>query len=290
MNTTIKALYCNLFKLFRRVPFIKQLWSVEKSGVRCLLLHQINPNDFDRFQALLRKLDKEFGFITPLDFFAFLAGDKAFSGTKLLLTFDDGFKSNRIVADQVLRELGIKAIFFICPGIAEAANEINPEFKSLIQQNVFDGQERSLLKPRDFDFLNWDDLRALIEGGHWVGAHALAHKRLSTINDGNELTNEIVLSKAKLEEQFNFKIECFAYPFGDNPSICATAYHLIKKHFKYCFTGLRGLNVAGADLHYLLRDQIEIADDNEFIRNILNGMMDWFYRLKLRGLKRKTRG
>ena len=49
--------------------------------------------------------------LTPLQFLDFINGKYCLSGINLLITFDDGFKSNRIVADKILEPLGIKGIF-----------------------------------------------------------------------------------------------------------------------------------------------------------------------------------
>jgi peptidoglycan/xylan/chitin deacetylase (PgdA/CDA1 family) len=231
-------------------------------------------------------MDEDFGFINPSDFFAFLDGAEIFSGTKLLLTFDDGFKSCRAMADQVLNEMGIKAVFFVCPKIIEDSVKSNSSFEAMVQQNIFDAENRSLLTRNDFSFLNWDDLKALVKDGHCVGAHTLSHKRLSTIKDINELRDEIILSKDFLEKNLNVKIDCFAYPFGDNKSIQASGYKIIKNQFRYCFTGLRGINLIRANPHYLFRDQIEIENSDQFNRSILEGMMDWYYWLKMNSLKK----
>lgn len=42
-----------------------------------------------------------------------LAGDETINGRNLLLSFDDGFASNRDVAEKILNPLDIKALFFV---------------------------------------------------------------------------------------------------------------------------------------------------------------------------------
>ncbi|MBI5139913.1 MAG: polysaccharide deacetylase family protein [Candidatus Vogelbacteria bacterium] len=231
-------------------------------------------------------MDDSFGFISPADFFAYLRGDKMLVGSKLLLTFDDGFKSDRIVADQILKELGINAVFFVCPKIVEAADKVSPEFKRIVQNNVFNGIEPSLLTTKDYDFMNWEDLKALANDGHTIGSHTWTHQRLSSIKDVNELRAEVAASRIDLETKLNIKVNCFSYPFGNNQSINALAYEIMVKHYDYCFTGLRGVNTVSVRPHHLFRDKIEIEAGDEFNLNILEGMMDWYYWLKKRELNK----
>jgi len=289
MSFARKDIYYNIFKRVKSVPILKHLFCSRRTGVRCLLLHRIDEYDLDSLHALLKVMDDNFGFISPEDFFTHLRGDKVISATKLLLTFDDGFKSDRIVVDQILKGMGIKALFFVCPKIVETADKISPDFMKMVQDNVFNGLKPSLLTPKDYNFMNWEDLMVLVNEGHTIGSHTMTHKRLSAIKDANELRTEIAASKIDLETRLKIKVDCFSYPFGNNQSINASAYKIMVKHYDYCFTGLRGLNTASVSPHHLFRDKIEVEEGNEFNLNILEGMMDWYYWLK-KGELRKISG
>ena len=78
------------------------------------------------------------GFISP-DKFCKLLWVRYSKNDSLLLSFDDGFHSNRLIVDNILNELGIKALFFIISNFAElgpkdnwrrfVANNICPEIR-----------------------------------------------------------------------------------------------------------------------------------------------------------------
>ena len=93
--------------------------------------------------------------------------------------------------------------------------------------------------------MNWDDLSALLEQGHTIGAHTKSHARLSTISDTEELKSEIVYSADLIEKKLGIEIEHFAYTFGDINSINQQAIDIARIRFRYIYSGIRGLNRAG---------------------------------------------
>ena len=53
-----------------------------------------------------------------------ISGSEPIQGNNLLITFDDGLISNRIVAEKVLNPLGINAIFFVVTDFIDINNNI----------------------------------------------------------------------------------------------------------------------------------------------------------------------
>ncbi len=90
------------------------------------------------------------------------------SGVNAQVTFDDGERSEKEIAGAVLAELGIKATYFITPGLIGTAHK----------------------------FLGWDELRELQAAGHSVQSHGWSHKFLTACSEG-ELRNELRMSKQR---------------------------------------------------------------------------------------------
>ena len=86
---------------------------VNKDSLRVLVYHHIEKKDFNKFTNHLKILKKKWKFITPVQFENHICGKKKLKGKNLLLTFDDGFKSNYTVEKNILRKLNIKSIFFV---------------------------------------------------------------------------------------------------------------------------------------------------------------------------------
>jgi peptidoglycan/xylan/chitin deacetylase (PgdA/CDA1 family) len=113
---------------------------------------------------------------------------------RVVVTFDDGYRSVRDHAIPVLRDLEFKATVFVTTGFIGGSVEVS---------NAAD------LEPS----LSWDDLRALADEGWEVGSHTVSHARL-TVLSRDELRAEVHESKAEIEAELGRPCVSFAYPWG----------------------------------------------------------------------------
>ena len=241
--------------------------------LRVLLYHDIAPLDEAHFASQLSWLSRSWRFITPTDFTAMISGELPVLEDCLLLTFDDGFASNRRMAETVLNSMGIKALFFIISEFAELS-ELS-DWRSFVNQNIYPGMQLDSV-PAHWQNMRWNDLRYLIETGHSIGAHTSTHARLSKL-DHTELAAEIILSADALEENLGCKIEHFAYTFGDLSSFSSAALALARSRFKFIYTGLRGLNGIGVAPWAIRRDSLNAGDSFSLVGALLEGGADRFY-------------
>ena len=72
----------------------------KKNILRVLVYHHIEKKYFRRFENQLRILNKDWKFITPSQFEDHINKKKILKGKNLLITFDDGFKSNFFVENS----------------------------------------------------------------------------------------------------------------------------------------------------------------------------------------------
>ena len=70
-----------------------------------ITFHNIPDEAVSWFADIILHLEKNVGFINPTEF------NNITCKGKILLTFDDGFKSNKEVADDILNPLNIKHYF-----------------------------------------------------------------------------------------------------------------------------------------------------------------------------------
>ena len=238
----------------------------KKNSLRILMFHDIN--DIERFDKLISYIKKHWEFITPNQFYKIYNSKNKFTNKKVLLTFDDGFKSNIKVAQTILKKHNIKAVFFVPfefiekKKISEKKNfikkNLNLEYISNDQQNM-----------------NFKDIQKLLNLNHELGAHTFSHKDLKMEKNLNKLKFEIILSTNSFENKIKKKINLFAFNFGRLQNISHQMVNISKKRYKYLFTAVRGDNNKKAKM--LFRDNISLKDNIFDINVYLNGLYDFIY-------------
>jgi len=103
---------------------------------------------------------------------------------EILITFDDGLIDNYINAYPILKELGLKAYFFI-----------------LVGKVGTDG------------YMNWGQIRELKEAEMIIGSHGMTHRILEGLSD-EDIDYELRESKEILEEKLKAKVEYLSIPRG----------------------------------------------------------------------------
>lgn len=250
------------------------------NSLRVLIYHDIAPNDYVNFEAQIRWLSLQWNIVSPEQFSAMKSGQEKITGKNLLITFDDGLISNRIVAENILNPLGIKALFFCVSDFINISDE--KEVESFIMDRICLGWSVENV-PSHWKNMKWDDLTALLEQGHTIGGHTKSHARLSEINSEFDLKNEIVASADLIESKLGIAIEHFAYTFGDLNSINQKALEVASKRFKYVYSGIRGNNIRGNNGIY--RDAAAEQDNkmnyhvfsNSLLGSFLEGVADPLY-------------
>lgn len=251
----------------------RQVGSRPCGRLRVLLYHDIAPQDEARFAAHLHWLTQAWRFVDAKQFAAMISGEVPVHEDSLLLTFDDGFASNRQVVERVLNPMGIHALFFVISGFA-ALSEKN-DWRGFVSRNICPG-----LMPEDVpercQNMTWNDLAYLLETGHSIGGHTANHARLSQVT-AECLGAEIIGSVDDLERRLGIKVEHFAYTFGDLASFSLAALAVARSHFKYIHTGLRGDNARGVPPWAIRRDAIAPADSLSLVGALLEGGADRLY-------------
>ncbi len=254
-----------------------------RNDVRVLIFHSIPKSQENIFETQINFLQKKYGFITPNEFENFLKGESVFSGTKLLLTFDDGFLSNKTIAEKILNPRAIKAIFFVLSRLILADLE---DAKKIINQGVNAGTTNFETLPEEYLPMRLEDVQALIKQGHTIGSHTASHLRLSSINSSETLEQEIINSGDQLEKLLGISIRHFAYPFGSIESVNAKAIQMAEKRYEYIHSGIRGSNCPNSN-KLIWRDGISSQYSLRDLKFIIEGGYDFVYlraRKKLRAM------
>ena len=110
-----------------------------------------------------------------------------------VLTFDDGFRNWLTAAVPLLRRLGVRATFYVCPG--------------------FSGAGTGTWTERRAGCSTRSEAQELLEAGMELGSHSLSHPDLRLL-DGGELSRELEESKREVERLTGRPCRTLAYPYG----------------------------------------------------------------------------
>ncbi len=244
---------------------------------RVLIFHDIAAHQRDAFARFARWAAEDPGVITPQDAARRLDGSWLVPGIEegrqpLLFTFDDGFVSNAEVAREVLEPLGIKAIFFVCPGLVDLAGD---EQREAVRANVFRGRIAEL--PDALRLMRWDEIRGLAAAGHAIGSHGLTHQRLVPLLAG-EIEAEVTQAADRLETELGAPAPWFAFTFGDIGSVSHEALAVAASRHRYCRSGVRGLMRPGIHRLAVRADHVDLDATDDYRRFAAEGGLDLRYR------------
>lgn len=251
-----------------------------KNGVVAITLHNIPIEQEYWLFDILRQIKNDYGFVRPYQVGSSCEKNSAFPS--VMLTFDDGFASNRRIAETVLEPLDIKAHFFIASGFVG----LNPEdARDYAQRNIY--PLRKLVKTDgSTDAMSWDDVRYLAVNGHSIGAHTKSHTMLSSLNLHRK-HREIVLAADDLEHRIGVPVTSFAYPFGSLKSVDRDAVEITRKRFAYAFMNIRGSLAESPGVDFLYRQNIVPGSPKWLVKAIIEGRLDWRYYQTRRIAKRQ---
>ena len=181
------------------------------------------------FSDLIRGASRSSQF-QPLDKLAnaTLGGKPGFE-KHMAITFDDGYAGVYHHAYRLLANVGISATIFVsCDWIG---NNTQPH-----PQN-------------GHTMLNWSQLRVLADHGFNIGCHTFSHPDLRQLSC-DAIRNELVDSRAFLEDRLQVDVKTFAYPFGYHD---ARSVEIVGELFDFAVTDEFDLLRPGCDHRRLPR-------------------------------------
>jgi peptidoglycan/xylan/chitin deacetylase (PgdA/CDA1 family) len=98
------------------------------------------------------------------------------------------------------------------------------------------------LGEKPFLFVNWNQVREMLENGMEIGAHTHTHQILSMLDEQTQL-HEIAKSKSVLESELGTEINIFSYPVGSNHTFTVSTKQILKDTgFELGFKFVSGIN------------------------------------------------
>lgn len=198
--------------------------------VQFLYIHHTFSDELEGLRLLIKDLAQHHSFISHSE-----GVERVLSGTidrpYIAFSSDDGFKNNLLGA-RVLSEYGIKACFFINPGLI-GLREVD-RIRTICS-------ERFHFPP--VEFLRWNEVEELQQLGHEIGSHTMEHRNMGKL-EASTVREDLQQSKAILEQHCG-PITHFAYPYGRFTDITAQGFRdVFAAGYGSCASAERGCHIA----------------------------------------------
>ena len=259
-------------------PFFWRLKKIifRNPQLRVLMFHYITSKQYQKFEKLIIKLKQDYNIVSPSEFSNLIKNKKKLVEDTILLTFDDGYKSQYNVAKKILNKHNIQGIFFITLNFIK--------LKSKIKTTKFLKYNLKVLERKKDEFfdiknMNFNNINFLVKSGHVIGAHTIDHKDLARLSFKNQ-KYEIVDYKKQLNKKLKIKnINHFAFTFGELKNIDKNSLQISLQNYDFVYSGIRGNNYKSNN-KVLFRDNCDLHLTFKEIFFFLNGFGDLYYFFK----------
>jgi peptidoglycan/xylan/chitin deacetylase (PgdA/CDA1 family) len=178
----------------------------------------------EQFEAQMKYLSSHaYQSLSINQYEAIAAGRVAAPHRAVLVTFDDGFADNLLVALEIAKRHSITLNFFVCTGFIDGiAKPIDVSADEAIRSH----RESH---PKLWNPLTWEEIRFLRDAGCGLGFHSHLHRDFSEL-DESEIKQDIDRGLARFREQVGFTPVGFAFPQGTELSCPGTACDLLRRN------------------------------------------------------------
>lgn len=237
--------------------------------MRAINYHGTPAEQAESLDRQLAYLARHFRGVNLAELEAFLAtGAWPHDKPGLMVTFDDGLRSNLEVAVPLLEKHGFVGWFFAPVAFIDAASAEQADFA-----------RRASIRPGDVPHdgrvaMSWDELRAL-HGRHVVGCHTMTHRRLHAKVPLEEMRHEVVDARTEIERRMGCEIPVFCWVGGEEENYSRDAARLVREAgFRVGFMTSSGPVLAGNDPLQVQRTNLECDWAVHLVAFQLCGSMD----------------
>lgn len=209
--------------------------AIQKSmqGDHIIAIYFHNPSRKEFEESVKWLLKHKFQFISPEDLLLIVQNKKPFPKGAIMITVDDGWKSNEANIVEVANKYRIPVCIFVATEAVEKgkywwpkvirANRLNPKVIPDVQElKKIPNSERlelidQIKEPKKYgrEAMDIDQIKRISKSPYiHIGAHTHSHPILPNCSYEQSF-EELKLSKEKLESWTGKPITTFAYPNGD---------------------------------------------------------------------------
>ena len=172
-----------------------------------------------------------------------------FEGNRVVLTFDDGYRSLYTHATPILEQYGFHAVLFLTT--------------AAVGERSYRCLSHCTMYPPDDRPLTWGELEEMQRRGWEIQAHGHRHYGHTALDD-KALEEEIKQSQQAIRDNLRFQSEFYCYPYGDYNA--NTLDKISELGFKAAFIVRPGFAKKSDDLRRICRISITVSDDIRLFR------------------------
>jgi peptidoglycan/xylan/chitin deacetylase (PgdA/CDA1 family) len=185
--------------------------------MRILGYHEINDNPSDPIHGVsVTAFRQQMQWLADNGYTVAHLGQKASRPKTVCLVFDDGYLDTFTQVWPILREHGFAATAFL--------------ISSLVGSDV---QWESAWKAAPL--MTWEQIREMSQEGIQFGSHSHTHPDLTAIS-GQQLDNELRLSRQIIEAKLDREITLFSFPFSRMNRVVAERVYAAGYRFAFSFS------------------------------------------------------
>lgn len=154
----------------------------------------VSPKLFEKQLAYLKK--NNFQTISLQTWYEHFKTNKPVPPKNLILTFDDGYQDNLLIAAPLLKKYGFTATVFV---VADQIGKFN--------------NWDTVSHRHGAELMSIDELESWLAMGCEISSHGMTHAPMSLISL-EQMSYEATESKKILETLFNIEVPFFCYPYG----------------------------------------------------------------------------
>jgi len=283
----MKLKISRLFHLLFITQFFRKISDLYfgNSYIRVVNYHSTPKSQIATFEQHLQYYQKHYTTVSYQDLDSFFkTGKWEKNKPGLIISFDDGQRTNFDFAYPLLEKYGFTGWFFIPTGFIDIP--VSQQRKFMVD-NMFT-KNHSYSDGRYA--MTWEELMELDKKDHIIGSHTISHHEVSVADNLNTLEREIKESKQILESKMKRKIPTFCWVRGRLTSYSHNAAKVIKAAgYKYSFmTNTYPILDNSAPLQ-IQRTNIETRNPLHLVKFQLCGLMDLHYYKKRRKVVLMTR-
>lgn len=189
----------------------------------------------DRFERQLKALtDAGYTAITFSEYAAFARGERSLPARPVILTFDDGYEDNYMLAFPLLQRYTMRAVIYLVA-----------DWKK--RTNFWDHDQPQV------PLLQQTQIQEMARAGMEFGSHTLSHPRLPSLSRV-QARKELSGSKARIEDLLGTEIFSFAYPYAETSE--QTKELVAEAGYRYAVVGDNGPPVFYKDPLQIRRVQV----------------------------------